>query len=54
MLKLILFAFAFVCYCIAAAPIAEPFRLRLVAAGSAFFVAAFIFGDGAALVGWSH
>jgi hypothetical protein len=50
-LTLILAVFSFVCFVIAASPIANGYWNRLVAAGLAFFVAIFIFGSGLRLFG---
>lgn len=43
-LQLVLFVFSFVCFCIACWQSAQPHYNRLLAAGLAFFAAAFIFG----------
>lgn len=43
-LQLILFAFSFVCFVLACWQVSAPYFNRLVAAGLAFFAAAFIFG----------
>jgi hypothetical protein len=43
-LQLVLFVFAFVCFCLSAWNVTTPNHPRLIAAGLAFFAAAFIFG----------
>jgi hypothetical protein len=43
-LQLVLFVFSFVCFCLACWQPTNPNWNRLISAGLAFFVAAFIFG----------
>jgi hypothetical protein len=50
-LDLILLVFAFVCFVLAAIPIAAPYQPRLIAAGLAFFTASFIFHTGVSVFG---
>jgi hypothetical protein len=50
-IQLVLFIFAFVCFCIAAWQAGQPYYNKLIAAGLAFFVAAFIFGGAIKLFG---
>jgi hypothetical protein len=51
-LGLVLLAFAFVCFFMAAIPLGSPMWNRLVAAGLAFWVAAELFGGAARALGW--
>jgi hypothetical protein len=43
-LQLVLFVFAFVCFCLSCWQAAQPHWNKLIGAGLAFFTAAFIFG----------
>ncbi len=44
MLNLVLLAFSFVCFCIAAWQMGAPYYNRLIAIGLAFLVASMLFG----------